>query len=762
MKNYLLLALAAVALCFTACKKDNPVTGISLDKTMVALEIGDSDTLTATVAPDDATNKDVDWSVADDAIATVEDGVVKAVAAGQTTVTVTTVDGGFTASATITVAESIIKVTGISLDKTMVALEIGDSDTLTATVAPDNAKNKGVEWSVADDAIATVEDGVVKAVAIGETTVTVTTVDGGFTASATITVVESIIKVTGVTLDKPALELEIGDSDTLTATVAPDDATNKGVEWSVADDAIATVEDGVVKAVAAGQTTVTVTTVDGGFTASANVVVKAAPIKVTGVSLDKTMVYLEIDESATVQAVITPSNATNKAVEWSVADATIASVNNGEVKGLKEGETTLTATTADGGFTATIPVKVVTEKVAVTGIEWQNTTSNIKEGKFTIFVAEISPANATDLSTTWMSDNPEVASIGEIKIADNFIMAYIWGVAPGEATISVTTNDGGFKRDCPITIDPAVKVTKIKIGPENATIEVGETKQFAAAISPSDAENKEVEWSSSDTDVATIDANGLVTGVGKGTATITATAKDGSGVKGETTITVVGKKPTSITFDGTAPYEFYYWQGKVIDFKNDLKMKVEPADADLSRIELSLSIESARDDVSGEEVKYEVKDDNITLSYAHSTHWVAKETVHATAYVDGYLEIGSVSIIMQNRGVLFYSSTGLSYYYDLAMQGNKMNWNNDNITKLKYICYNKTVGTGSIPSYDKYQIPSSEYTLTSSDPSKIKVTKNDDGISWMVERLNTTDLVAVTLTYKCGNHTQTYTINLIP
>ena len=482
------------------------------------------------------------------------------------------------------------------------------------------------------------------------------------------------------------------------------------------------------------------------------------PVAVTGISLDKTMVGLEIGESATVQAVITPSNATNKAVEWSVADTAVATVANGVVTGVAVGETTLTATTIDGGFTATIPVKVVTEKVPVTGIVWQDTSSNVKEGKFAFFVAEISPANATDLSTTWMSDNPEVASIGEIITADNFVLAKITGVAPGKATISVTTNDGGFKRYCPITIDPIVKVTEINLWPTSAIIEIGQTEQLTAAVLPSDADNKEVEWSSSDTSVATVDANGLVTGVAKGEATITATAKDGSGVKGEATITVVGKKPTSITFDGTAPYEFYYWQGKVIDFKNDLKMKVEPADADFSRIEWGISINSARADVSGKEVKYEVKDDNITLSYAHSTNWVAAETVRMTAYVDN-VEIGSVSIIMQNRGILFYSS-GLNYYYDLAMQGNMMNWDNNNLTELKYICYNKLVGSDG--KYDKYQIPSSEYTLTSSDESKIKVTKNDDGISWKIERLNTTDLAAVTLTYKCGEHTQTYTINLIP
>lgn len=485
-----------------------------------------------------------------------------------------------------------------------------------------------------------------------------------------------------------------------------------------------------------------------------------AKVNATGVKLDKTMVVLEVGESTTVKATLAPENATNKKVKWAVKNTAVATVADGVVKGIAVGETELTVTTVDGDHTATIPVKVVTEKIPVTGIEWQNTSSNVKVGKMAYFVAMISPENATDMSTIWESDNPEVASIGEIITEDNFVLAKITGVAPGKATISVTTNDGGFKRYCPITIDPIVKVTEINIWPTSAEIEAGQTEQLTAAVLPSDAENKEIEWSSSDTSVATVAANGLVTGVGKGTATITATAKDGSGVKGSATITVLGKKPTSITFDGTAPYEFNYWQGKIIDFKKDLKMKVEPADADFSVIEWGISVESARDDVSGEEVKYEVKDNNITLSYAHSTNWVAKETVHATAYVDG-VEIGSVSIIMQNRGILFERIGQLSdtFFEDIGTRGNRFNWS-QNLTKLRFIKYYKEVATTA--NYNEYQIPSSEYTLTSSDESKIKVTKNDDGKSWLIERLNTTDLVAVTLTYKCGDHTQTYTINLIP
>lgn len=489
-----------------------------------------------------------------------------------------------------------------------------------------------------------------------------------------------------------------------------------------------------------------------------------AEVNATGVKLDKEMVVLEIGESTTVKATLAPENATNKNVEWAVKNTAIATVNNGVVKGVAVGETELTVTTVDGGHTATIPVKVVTERVPVKELIIIG-GAELQLGEKCVMGVRIKPSNATNQKVSFTC-SPELVSIEEnIEYSTPGMIAYdVTPLGEGEVTFTAVSEDGGITATKNIAVSAPkgpstpTKVTEIKIGPENAKIEIGQTKQFAAAISPSDAENKEIEWSSSDTSVATIDATGLVTGVAKGEATITATAKDGSGVKGSATITVLGKKPTSITFDGTAPYEFYYWQGKVIDFKNDLKMKVEPADADFNRIEWSLSIESARDDVSGEEVKYEVKDDNITLSYAHSTNWVAKETVHATAYVDG-VKMCRVSIIMQNRGMLLYTNT-LTEYYDLAMYGNKMNWDNKNLTELRYICYNKLVGTDG--KYDKYQIPSSEYTLTSSDESKIKVTKNDDGISWKVKRLNTTDLAAVTLTYKCGEHIQTYTLNLIP
>ena len=492
------------------------------------------------------------------------------------------------------------------------------------------------------------------------------------------------------------------------------------------------------------------------------------PVAVTGISLDKTMVGLEIGESATVQAVITPSNATNKAVEWSVANTSVATVANGVVTAVAAGETTLTATTADGGFTATIPVKVVTEKVALTGISFAGFLSGgnptLKEGKFGYTFVMFTPENATNKNLTFTCDKPELVSIQEdASYLDNGFMAYtITAIKAGEVEFTAVSEDGGFTLTKTMTILPIVKVTEIKIGPENATIEVGETKQFAAAISPSDADNKEVEWSSSDTSVATVDANGLVTGVAKGEATITAIAKDGSGVKGSATITVI-VPPTSVTFDGKTDIEIYTWWGKEVD----LKAKVTPEGVSLKELTWRWNDPNSSSNPDG--LKYNVTDDKATLTYTWPSLTSRLRGVDVRAfYGDENTVFAKANVYFQTFAwLLKYSEDAINYQglYALTQDFDyKWNWENNQSNKLAFIAYYRSSGSeNALPKYYKeYYIPTSEYTLISSDSSKIKVTKSADGESWDLERLNTTDLVAVTLTYKCGEHTQTYTINLIP
>lgn len=168
---------------------DVPVTGVTVAPTTGTLNVGETLTLTATVAPSDATNQNVTYSTSDDAVATVTSaGVVSGVGAGTATITVTTEDGGFTATCEVTVSAATVAVTGVTVSPESDSIAVSETLTLTATVAPADATNKTVTWSSSDDSIATVADGVVTGVAAGTATITVTTQDGGFTDTSEITV----------------------------------------------------------------------------------------------------------------------------------------------------------------------------------------------------------------------------------------------------------------------------------------------------------------------------------------------------------------------------------------------------------------------------------------------------------------------------------------------------------------------------------------------------------------------------------------------
>lgn len=489
-----------------------------------------------------------------------------------------------------------------------------------------------------------------------------------------------------------------------------------------------------------------------------------AKVNATGVKLDKTMVGLEVGESTTVKATLAPQNATNKKVKWAVKNAAIATVNNGVVTGVAVGETELTATTVDGGHTATIPVKVVTEKIPVTDLALIY-TSEVKVGNSGTLTVFFLPTNATNLNSSFIIDKPECVELSYQQTNGNQVIYSLKGVKEGTVKIKAVSEDGNIESNEGTTVVlPIIKVSSITISPATATIEKGKTWQLLADVVPSDAENKEIEWSSSDTSVATVAANGLVTGVAKGEATITATAKDGSGMKGEATITVI-IPPTSVTFDGKTDQEIYTWWGKEVD----LKAKVTPEGVSLKELTWIWNDPNSSKNPDG--LKYNVTDDKATLTYTWPSATSTKKGVDVRAfYGNGNTVFAKADVYFQTFAwLLQYNGNAIDYkgLYPLNEDfDSKWNWDNKELKKLAFIAYyrsSESASENAMPLYNKeYYIPTSEYTLTSSDPSKVKVTKSADGESWDIERLNTTDLVAVTLTYKCGDHTQTYTINLIP
>ncbi len=166
------------------------VTGVSVTPATITLGISATQQLTATVAPTEAANQNVTWSSSNNGVATVdESGLVTAVAPGNAIITVTTDDGGFTATCSVTVESNTVSVTNISVSPTSIALDINTIGQLIATITPSNASNQNVTWGSSNNGVATVdENGLVTAVAQGNAVIIVITADGGFTATCNVTV----------------------------------------------------------------------------------------------------------------------------------------------------------------------------------------------------------------------------------------------------------------------------------------------------------------------------------------------------------------------------------------------------------------------------------------------------------------------------------------------------------------------------------------------------------------------------------------------
>lgn len=268
MKNKffaLFTILLSISLITTySCKKEKDksvsVTEVGLNKTSTTLIEGETETLVATVMPENATDKSVVWESGNESAAAVsQEGLVTAVGEGKATITVKTNDGGFSASCEVTVNKKVIAVTGVKLSAASMTLREGEKGTLTATVEPANATNKNVEWWTSDLDIVSVistsggSNGYVEARKAGKATVTVKTEDGEFSASCEITVEKKEVPVTGISIEPSSLKLPAGYTYSLIPHVQPSDATNQNIKWLSTNESVATVNaEGKVTAVAAG------------------------------------------------------------------------------------------------------------------------------------------------------------------------------------------------------------------------------------------------------------------------------------------------------------------------------------------------------------------------------------------------------------------------------------------------------------------------------------------------------------------------------
>ena len=400
---------------------------------------------------------------------------------------------------------------------------------LNAVVYPLNATDKTVFWSSSDPAVATVDAmGTVRPVNDGQALITARSADGSVVAGCEIQV-GLIYPVGGIVMNTNQLSFEdLEDTAQLFYTILPLNATNKNVVWSTSNPAVAIVdENGNVTLAGDGQTTITVTTEDGGFSASCNVAVNTV-VPMEDVNFDiSSFTFKKESDVLVLTPVWEPIDTTERGLTWSSSDPSVATVDEvtGVVTALKNGTTVIKAVT-DNGLKNAVCTVTVDFPIPCTGI-----SLDVSELKFTKkdeeykLTATVSPANATEKGVIFESLTPSVVEVSEdgtIKVVEN-----------GEGVIVATTKDNGYRA----VVKVAVAIEPPK--PESITFEKysctltkkGETFAIQPIIYPSDAVNKECTFETDDPKIATVDKNGVVKAVGDGIAFITVKSKEGTAVQ---------------------------------------------------------------------------------------------------------------------------------------------------------------------------------------------------------------------------------------
>ncbi len=349
------------------------VDGISLSDTNVTIYKGSWKQLSAVVTPSGAADPAVTWISSAPSVATVDStGKVTAVGtvpAGQTyietTITAQTSNASVYATCTVRVLSSVL-ITSLTLNKSELALNVGDEETLTVTGAPSNATNKTLAWTSSNPEVASVNSaGKVIAASKGTAVIRADSTDGSNKYVSCVVTVNNI-QVLNVSFDKSSLDLSEGDTAAIVATVYPANVTNKILKWTSSNSSVATVDSkgNIVAGATKGYSIITATATDGSGKFAECVVLSKPKIHVTGLTINYgASLDLLANDSTYLKATILPANATAQTVTWASSNPAIASIDasTGLLKGIALGEATITAS-CDG--------KSTTIKINVTNTEY--------------------------------------------------------------------------------------------------------------------------------------------------------------------------------------------------------------------------------------------------------------------------------------------------------------------------------------------------------------------------------------------------------
>ena len=452
---------------------------------------------------------------------------------------------------------SPIPVQKIEFSTSTLTLNIGETAKVEATIYPFDATEKRLQWNSSDSEVAKVDsEGCVTAYGDGTATITAIPFDGDCIAKCNVIVLPDEILVEKITLSNESLTMSVNDEFELKVEIYPSDATNKNLIWKSNNTSVATVENGIVKAINEGNAIIYVSTEDGKHTLSCAILVTNSKLSwgICGTfnnwgesgedipMLDNIYENYYVARNVNLKSYEVDAFAFRYCNSWELHKGA-----DEKYEYFTIGTKYYTATYDDG----VSPIFVMKQgtydiflaktldyfyimlegekpndgniiSISVTGVSLDKNEISLVEGESTQLICTITPSNATNKDVLWYSSNISVARVDE--------GGKVTAVKNGNARITATSKDGGKTAFCDITVTSNgedIKVQYIELDESSLSLYEGDEYKLSVIITPSNATNKEVSWSSSNISVATVDSEGNVVAVKNGNARITATSKDG-------------------------------------------------------------------------------------------------------------------------------------------------------------------------------------------------------------------------------------------
>ena len=566
-----------------------PVTGVTLEPAQTTIRVGLTFQLTAQVLPLNATNTSYTFSSSDTAIATItSDGLVKGQAIGTATITVTSDDGAFTANSAITVIDGadFCSSSGTILMERYDDIPGGDVNSLINSADyPNNPSSTTelTEFSIPPNAADFYGARVSGFICAPESGTYYFWITGDDQTELNLSADEDPLNAITIasqnqasfaqewdrylTQKSIAIELVIGETYYIEALVKenrfPD---HLSVGWRKPSDGPGNLPTEVIP----------------GRVLSPNLESTVPDqTKVIAISVDPTELSIISGDTSLITPMILPATALNTAVSWRSSDTAIAVVDEtGMVTAVSVGNAIITVITEDGGYTATTMVTVTPAEV-ITGLLMNPTEIELLNGETIMLEISVTPTDAEVPNIIWNSSDTTVATVD----TDGLVTA----ISIGNTVITATTEEGDYSATSNVTVTVPNPVTGVSITPAALTFQIGNTAILSATISPADANNQLLIWSSSDSSIVSVDDNGLITAVAIGNAIITVITEEGAftAVSNITVIEqgeiesgefVIFPNPASDILNVEMPYDDSILKIEIFDAIGRLIMSVEKED----------------------------------------------------------------------------------------------------------------------------------------------------------------------------------------